>query len=246
LAFEHYRGGIVEGPARSAPIRNRLLEGLPPARRSRVIACCERVQLAAGESLAEPGAEMRSVYFPTGSSISLLMPVAAEIPPEAELTGSEGFYGISVALGVSISAVHARVQEPGSAWRMASGVFRRELTRNPPLRDRVDRYTFVTMARLMRNAGCNRFHVVLQRVARRLLMTADRAHASTFRLTHESRASVLGVRRVGVTVAASFLQQRRLIEYSRGTVTVLDRAGLERASCSCYREDAALYRRYLG
>jgi CRP-like cAMP-binding protein len=236
----------VEGPARIAPIRNQLLEGLPPARRSRVIARCERVQLAAGEILAQPGVETRSVYFPTGSSISLLLPVAAEIPPEVGLRGSEGFYGISVALGIPISAVHARVQEPGSAWRMGSGAFRRELSSNPALRDCVDRYTFVTMAQLMRNAGCNRFHVVLQRVARRLLMMADRAHSSTFTLTHESLASVLGVRRVGVTEAASNLQKRRLIEYSRGTVTVLDRAGLERAACSCYHEDAALYRHYLG
>jgi non-canonical (house-cleaning) NTP pyrophosphatase len=102
------------------------------------------------------------------------------------------------------------------------------------------------MAQLMRNAGCNRFHVVLQRVARRMLMTADRAHSPTFRLTHESLANVLGVRRVGVTEAASTLQKRRLIGYSRGVVTVLDRAGLERAACSCYRDDVALYRRYLG
>ena len=236
----------MEGPARSAPIRNRLLEGLPPARRSRVIARCERVQLAAHESLAEPGVEMRNDYFPTGSSISLLLPVAAEIPAEVALMGSEGFYGIAVALGISTSAVHARVQEPGSAWRMGSGAFRRELARNPPLRDCVGRYTFVTMAQLMRNAGCNRFHVVLQRVARRLLMTADRAHSTTFYLTHESLASSLGVRRVGVTVAASLLQKRRLIEYSRGTVTILDRTSLERAACSCYHEDVALYRRYLG
>jgi len=223
-----------------------LLEGLPPARRARVIGGCERVQLATSESLAEPGAEVRSVYFPTGSSISLLLPVAAEVPSEVGLTGSEGFYGIAVALGISTSAIHARVQEAGSAWRMGSGAFRRELGRNPPLRDCVDRYIFVSMAQLMRNAGCNRFHVVLQRVARRLLMTADRAHSATFRLTHESLASGLGVRRVGVTVAASLLQKRRLIEYSRGTVTILDRAGLERAACSCYHEDVALSRRYLG
>jgi len=223
-----------------------LLERLPRSPRAGVIAACERVQLAAGESLAEPGAEMRSVYFPTGSSIAVLMPLGAEIPAEASLAGSEGFYGISVALGMTISPAHARVQEPGSAWRMGSGSFRRELARVPALRDCVNRYTFVSMAQLMRNAGCNRFHVVLQRVARRLLMTADRAHSSTFRLTHEALASALGVRRVGVTVAASILQKCRLIDYSRGNVTILDRAGLERASCSCYRDDVTLYRSYLG
>ena len=223
-----------------------MLESLPRSPRASLIAACERVQLAAGESLAEPEAEMRSVYFPTGSSIAVLMPVGGESPAEASLTGSEGFYGIAISLGMTVSLAHARVQEPGSAWRMGAGAFRRELSRVPSLRDRVNRYTFVSMAQLMRNAGCNRLHVVPQRVARRLLMTADRAHSSTFHLTHEALASALGVRRVGVTVAASLLQKRRLIDYSRGNVTVLDRAGLERASCPCYREDVILYRRYLG
>jgi len=236
----------VKGQSRSAPIRNQLLEGLPRARRSRVISGCERVQLAACESLAEPGGEMRNVYFPTGSSIAMLMPAPSENPSEVRLAGSEGFYGISVALGISVSAVHARVQEPGSAWRMGSAAFRRELSRSAPLSDCIDRYIYVTMAQLMRNAGCNRYHLVEQRVARRLLMTADRAHSATFHFTHEALAGALGVRRVGVTEAASRLQQRSLIEYSRGTVTILDRPGLERAACSCYREDVALYRRYLG
>ena len=211
-----------------------------------MIAGCERVDLVGSESLAEPGGEMRSVYFPTGSSISVSVPMGLSLPPEVRLAGSEGFYGISVALGMTISPVHARVQGPGSAWRMGSSAFRRELVRTPALRDCVDRYIFVTHAQLMRNAGCNRFHVVLQRVARRLLMTSDRAHSATFRMTHESLASVLGVRRVGVTVAASVLQKRKLIGYSRGVVTILDRAGLERTACSCYREDIAFYKRYLG
>jgi CRP-like cAMP-binding protein len=236
----------VDGAARSAPIRNRLLERLPRARRAQMIARCERVQLVGMESLAEAGGEMRSVYFPTGSSISILVPMGTSLPPEVRLAGSEGFYGISVALGMTISPVVVRVQEPGSAWRIGASAFRRELARTPALRDCVDRYIFVTMTQLMRNSGCNRFHVVLQRVARRLLMTADRAHSSTFRLTHESLALVLGVRRVSVTEAASRLQKRALIGYSRGTVTILDRAGLERASCSCYQEDVALYRLHLG
>ena len=223
-----------------------MLERLSPAPRARLIAGCEGVDLMAAESLAEPGSEMRSVYFPTGSSISMLMPLDASVPPEVALAGSEGFYGISIALGMNISPIHARVQAAGPAWRMGASAFRRELARTPALRDGIDRFIFVSFAQLARNAACNRFHVVLQRVARRLLMSADRAHSSTFHMTHESLANVLGVRRVGVTGAARTLQQRRLIEYSRGTVTVLDRPGLERASCTCYREDVALYKHYLG
>ena len=236
----------MERSARSAPIRNRLLERLPRARRVSVISGCERVELSDAESLAEPGGDMRSVYFPTGSSISISVPMGISLPPEVSLAGSEGFYGISVALGLTTSSVHARVEEPGSAWRMGSSAFRRELARTPALRDCIDRYIYVSMAQLGRNIGCNRFHVVLQRVARRLLMTSDRAHSPTFRMTHEALATVLGVRRVGVTVAATLLQKRRLISYVRGVVTILDRAGLERAACSCYREDIAFHHRYLG
>lgn len=235
----------MAGPRR-ASIRNRLLERLPRVRRARVISGCERVELLAAERLGEPGDEVRSVYFPTGSSISTLVPVGAAIAPEVMLAGSEGFHGISVALGMTSSPVHARVQQAGSAWRMGSGAFRRELARTPALRDCIDRYVFVSMAQLMRNAGCNRFHVVPERVARRLLMTADRAHSATFHLTHEALAGLLGVRREGVTVAANALQKRKLIGYSRGAVTILDRAGLERAACSCYHEDVAFHRRYLG
>jgi hypothetical protein len=123
----------VESPAHSAPIRNRLIERLPRLRRAGLIAGCERVQLGAREILGARGEEMRSVYFPTGSSISSLVPVDAAFPPEVMLAGSEGFYGIAVALGMTISPVHALVQEPGSAWRMGSVAFRRELARTPAL-----------------------------------------------------------------------------------------------------------------
>jgi CRP-like cAMP-binding protein len=99
------------------------------------------------------------------------------------------------------------------------------------------------MAQLIQGAGCNRFHVVEQRVARWLLLTGDRAHSATFRITHEFLASMLGVRRVGITKAASALQARKLIVYTRGVLTILDRKGLERASCSCYRSDLATYER---
>jgi CRP-like cAMP-binding protein len=99
------------------------------------------------------------------------------------------------------------------------------------------------MTQLIQEVGCNRFHVVEQRVARWLLLTADRAHCSTFRMTHEFLAGMLGVRRVGITKAASALQARKLIAYTRGVLTILDRRGLERASCACYRADLATYER---
>ena len=227
--------------ARVPLLTNRLLNQLSAADRARILGGCERVELASGEILAEPGEPIRNIYFPTGSVISLLVPMGGKSRLEVALVGSEGIYGVSVALGIATSPLLAVVQGAGMAWQMGALAFRRELGRIPALRECVERYTYVLMAQLTQNAGCNRFHVVEQRVARWLLMTGDRAHSATFGITHESLAGMLGVRRVGVTEAASALQQRKLISYTRGVMTILDRRALERASCECYRSDLAVY-----
>ena len=229
--------------ARAAPFTNRLLDRLPEKDRARVLAGCERVELRFPEVLAEPGGTIRDAYFPLDSFISLLTPMGGKDTLEVALAGNEGLYGIPVALCVDISPVHAMVQGSGPAWRMGAPAFRRELARSPALRDGVNLYIHVLMAQLIQTAGCNRFHVVEQRVARWLLMTADRAHSATFRITHEFLAYMLGVRRVGITEAASALQRGNLIRYTRGNVTILDRKGLERASCGCYRSDLSMYER---
>jgi CRP-like cAMP-binding protein len=232
--------------ASTAPTTNRLLDRLPAKDRARVLDGCESVELAFPEVLAEPGGAIRHIYFPVDSFISLLVPMGGRSMLEIALAGNEGIYGVPVALGVETSSVHAMVQGSGRAWQMGASDFRRELARTPKLRDCVDRYIYVLMAQLIQTAGCNRFHVVEQRVARWLLMTADRAHASTFHITHEFLAYMLGVRRVGITEAAGALQGRKLISYTRGAMTVLDRKGLERASCACYRSDLSTYERAFG
>jgi CRP-like cAMP-binding protein len=232
--------------ASTAPITNRLLDRLPAKDRARVLSGCEKVELSFAEVISEPGAAIRNVYFPTGGFISLLTPMGKKNWLEVALAGNEGIYGVPVALGMAISPVRALVQGSGTAWRMSAAAFSRELARVAALRNVVDRYIYVLMSQLSQTAGCNRYHVVEQRVARWLLMTADRAHSPMFNITHEFLAYMLGVRRVGVTEAASALQDRNLIVYSRGHVTILDRKGLERASCSCYRLDLATYERSLG
>src|SRR5436190_7338415 len=189
-----------------APITNRLLERLPAKDRARVFSSCEEVDLAFGEVLAEPGETIRNVYFPTGSAISLMVPMGEKSRLEVAIIGSEGVYGVSVALGIATSPLLALVHGAGPAWQMGAIAFRRALSQVPALRENVERYTHVRMTQLIQEAGCNRFHVVEQRVARWLLLTADRAHCATFRITHEFLASMLGVRRVGVTEAASALQ----------------------------------------
>ena len=229
-----------------APITNRLLDRLSARDRTTVIRECEKVELAFAQILDEPGEAIRNVYFPTGSFVSLFASLGGKSNLEVSLAGSEGVYGVPIAFGVGISPVHAMVQGGGTAWRLSGASFGRVLARVPPLRNVVNRYIYVVMSQLIQTAGCSRFHVVEQRLARSLLMIADRAHATTYRATHEFLAHMLGVRREGITQAASALQRRGLIAYRRGLVTILDRRGLERSSCGCYRSDIATYDRTLG
>jgi CRP-like cAMP-binding protein len=232
--------------ARAAPITNQLLDRLPAKDRAHLLARCERVMLAFPRILAEPGQAIRHVYFPTGSCISLLTSKAGRVSLQVALTGSEGMFGVGVALGVGFSRAHAMVQGSGPAWRMSAAAFRSELARSPALRKGVYRYVYVLMSQLAQTAECVCFHVVEQRLARWLLMSADCAHASTFRITHEFLAYILGVRREGITRAASALQRRKLIAYERGAVAILDREGLERASCTCYQADLDAYKQIFG
>ena len=224
---------------------NRLLGALSRHDLRRMLAGCETVEVAFAEVLYTPRERLGHVYFPTSSFISLVMPVD-ESSLEVGLIGNEGMFGIPLALGVDMAPVRAVVQGAGSALRMEAARFRRELGRSQALQREIDRYVFVQLSQLAQTAGCTRFHVVEARLARWLLMTQDRAHADDFHVTQEFLALMLGVRRVGVTKAAGSLQKRKLIHYSRGNITVLDRRGLQAASCGCYKADRESYDRILG
>lgn len=218
--------------------RNLLLASLPRKARDELLAQLAPVDLAFGQVLYEPGQAMRDVYFPLEGLVSLLTMVGS-MALEVGMVGREGMVGIPLALGVPRSPMRALVQGAGAGLRMSSARFAAALLHSPPLRKALLAYANSLMAQIARTAACNRFHVVEARLARWLLMSRDRAGSAEFATTQEFLSSLLGVRRVGVSAAASTFQRRKLIEYSRGHIRIVDHAGLEAACCSCYRDEPA-------
>ena len=216
------------------PIANSVLAALPARTYRALQSGLEPVELVFGKVLYEPGERIRDVYFPNDSLISLLTMVDDRRALEVGLVGREGMLGMALALGGVLSPVRALVQGGGSALRMNAARFAKEFARSESLRRSLYRYLNSLIAQISQTAACNRFHVVEARLARWLLMTSDRMRSDQFRLTHEFLAHMLGVRRSGVTEAASGLERRKLIAYSRGNISILDRRGLEAAACSCY------------
>lgn len=233
-------------PSRPASAGNSLLAALPRKDRLHFIAGCDEVALVVSEVLCEPDCPIRHVYFPTGGFISLVAAIDGSSHLEVGLIGSEGMIGTALVLGVATSPLRALVQGAGSSLRMDAPSFRRELARCPALRDTLGRYLHVRMAQLANAIACNRFHVIEARLARWLLMTQDRMHTDALHITHDFLAPILGVRRVGVTRAATSLQKHGLISYRRGNIAIIDRPGLMAASCGCYQADQEAYRRILG
>jgi CRP-like cAMP-binding protein len=233
-------------PTEALTEANRLIATLPRRDRQRFLNCCERVDFEYAEVLCLPGDPIRYVYFPTTSFISLTRTVDTCERMEVALIGDEGMIGGSLLLGVDVAPLQALVQGHGAALRMEAALFRSELERSTALQRILQRYLHVLFSQLAQLTACTRFHLLEPRLARWLLMTSDRAHSDRFHVTHEFLAFILGMRRVGITKAANSLQQRKLIAYRRGDITILDRAGLQALSCSCYEADKAIYAQTLG
>ncbi len=232
--------------AQLAHLENAFLEMLPRKDRERLLGQCKVVDLKFEEIVWQVGKTVRYAYFPLGAFISLVASIDGEPVLEVGMTGREGVLGGQLALGVTSAPLHAVVQGSGPALRIGATAFRSEVGRSEPLRRLLDAYLSVLMNQLSTSAACVRFHSIGPRLARWLLMTQDRAQSDTFNVTHQFLSYMLGVRRVGITSAAGALQSKGLITYSRGALSVIDREGLEAASCTCYVSDYRNYEAALG
>jgi CRP-like cAMP-binding protein len=214
---------------------NRLLKLLPARSYDRLLPHLERVEFSPRQTVWEANAPIRSVYFPRTCVFSLFILFEEDGPVESATIGREGMAGVPLALGADSTAAAAIAQVPGDAVRVPASVFRAALAQDAALAGIVLRYAHLLHEQTSQALACNRRHSMDERCARWILMTHDRAGADQFALTQEFLALMLSVRRASVTVAAGILQRAGLIRYSRGKITIVDRPGLEEASCECYQ-----------
>lgn len=213
---------------------NRLLAALPAKEYQRLFPKLEEISLTYGDNIYEQGESIRRVYFPNSGIISLLTAVEERSLLEVGIVGNEGMIGLALFLGVKTSNNRAVVQGLGFAMRMKAADFLAECENGCSLPRLLQRYTHSLLTQVSQSAVCYRFHPIEARLARWLLMTSDRMETNEFQLTQEFLSNMLGVRREGVNKSATNLQHQQLISYSRGNISIINRAGLEAAACKCY------------
>jgi CRP-like cAMP-binding protein len=221
------------GATRSQPL-NKLLAALPLDIYGRLQPNLELVPLKLGASVYEAGGKQAFVYFPTDAIVSLLYVMKDGASAEIAVVGNEGLVGISLFMGGETTPSRAVVQSAGRAYRLRSKVLKQEFEFGGPLQHLLLRYTQALITQMAQTAVCNRHHSIEQQLCRWLLLSADRLPTNELTMTQELIANMLGVRREGVTEAAGKLQETGLIHYSRGRITILDRAKLEKRVCECY------------
>jgi CRP-like cAMP-binding protein len=217
-----------------APLQNHLLAALPADEYARIVPALELVTMPLGEALYESGAQMRHVYFPTTAIVSLLYVMEDGSSAEIAVVGYEGIVGVSLFMGGETTPSRAVVQSAGHGYRRRGQLLKDEFYRAGPMQRLLLRYTQALLTQMAQTAVCNRHHSLDQQLCRWLLLSLDRLPSNKLVMTQELIANMLGVRREGVTEAAGNLQKAGLIEYNRGHITVLDRAGLEARVCECY------------
>jgi CRP-like cAMP-binding protein len=216
------------------PRQNRLLAALPADEYARLLPSLELVPMPLAESLYESGIQMRHVYFPTTSIVSLLYVMEDGSSAEIAVVGNEGIVGVSLFMGGESTSSRAVVQSAGHAYRLKGPLLKDEFYRAGPMQRLLLRYTQALLTQMAQTAVCNRHHSLDQQLCRWLLLSHDRLPSNELIMTQELIANMLGVRREGVTEAAGNLQRAGMIVYQRGHITILDRAALEARCCECY------------
>jgi CRP-like cAMP-binding protein len=214
--------------------QNHLLAALSAEEYERLVPNLELVPMPLGHVLYESGSELRSVYFPTTAIVSLLYVMLDGASAEIAVVGNEGLIGVALFMGGETMPNRAVVQSAGHAYRLNGQLLKEEFNRSDGLQHLLLRYTQALLTQMAQTAVCNRHHTLDQQLCRWLLLSLDRLPSDELVMTQELIANMLGVRREGVTEAAGNLQKSGLIKYSRGHITVLDRAGLEERVCECY------------
>lgn len=228
-----------------SPLQNYLLAALPQDVYESLLPHLEPVSFTLGEVIYESGGQITHVYFPTSSIVSLLYLMANGMTAEIGVVGYEGVVGIALFLGGDTMPNRAVVQSAGDAYKMKAQILRQEFERGGELQLLLLRYTQALFTQISQTAVCNRLHTVEQQLCRWLLLSHDRLRSDQLVMTQDLISNMLGVRREGVTLAARQLKDRGLISYVRGTITLLDRAGLEATVCECYRVVKTEYDRLL-
>jgi CRP-like cAMP-binding protein len=216
------------------PTQNHVLAALPAADYARLLPDLEEVPMPLGWAVYESGGHMGYLYFPTTSLVSLLYVMEDGAPAEIAITGNEGLVGISLFMGGESTTSRAVVQSAGNGYRLSANVAKKEFAAGGHLQHLALRYTQALITQMAQTAVCNRHHALEQQLCRWLLLSLDRLQGNELVMTQELIANMLGVRREGVTEAASKLQADGLIQYRRGHIKVLDRAKLEQRVCECY------------
>ena len=224
-----------------AHTENLLLQQLPPAARQRLLDQCEPFELLLSAELSVRGQLLSHAYFPQSGFISLVIDVDTHPALEVGMVGRESMLGSELVLGLAKTPWRALVQGSGHSHRIEATALRKECDASPALRQVLQTSLLVRLHQQTLASACERFHEIGPRLARWLLMSHDRAQADTFHVTQEFMALMLGVRRVGVTLAASEFQKSGLITYHRGELTVQNRPALEAQACSCYAADRQIY-----
>lgn len=227
-------------------LKNHLLAALPEKEFNRVIPLLKPVSFKLGQVLYESGDRLLSVYFPTSSIVSLLYEMENGATAEIGVVGNDGVLGIALFMGGKTTPNRAIIQSAGDAFEMSAADMMAEFTLGEIFNNLLLRYTQALITQISQTAVCNRLHSLEQQLCRWLLLSHDRLDTDKLVMTHDLISNMLGVRREGVTLSAQKLAKRKLIKNVRGTITVLDRQGLEEAVCECYEVVNTEYNRLLG